>query len=83
MTQKQCLGQIRKLMGTWQKGGLHVLMDECEHLAESGGIDISDDKPDSFYSAKIILHVALLELAEQLRPISQTGNELAENLKNF
>lgn len=83
MTNKQCLGQIRKLIGNTKKGGLHVLMDECRHLVESGGIDLSQDEPDSFYSAKIVLHVALLDLAEQFRPISQVGNEAAENLKNF
>ena len=83
MTNKQCIQQVKKLMGNWKKGGLLVLLDECQHLIESGGIDISEDEPDSFLSAKIILHVALLDLAEQLRPISQTGNEICENLKNF
>lgn len=83
MTNKECIRQIKKLLGTWQKGGLHVLMDECKHLIESGGIDIHEDEPDSFYSAKIVLHVALLVLASQLQPISTTGNEIADNLKNF
>ncbi len=83
MTDKECLRQIKKLIGNYKKGGLHVLLDECKHLVESGGIDLSDDEPDSFYSAKIILHIALLELAEMFRPISQVGNEAADNLKNF
>ena len=83
MTNRQCIRQVKKLMGNWKKGGLHVLMDECRHLIESGGIDISEDEQGSFLSAKIILHVALLDLSEQLRPISQTGNDICENLKYF
>ncbi len=83
MTNKQCLRQIKKLIGDYRQGGIHVLMDECSHLLSSGGIDISEDAQDSYYSAKIILYVALLDLAEQFRPISQSANEIADNLKNF
>lgn len=83
MTNRECLKQIKKLIGNYSKGGLHVLLDECRHLVESGGIDMAEDEPDSFYAPKIILHVALMDLAEQFRPISRVGNEAAENLKNF
>lgn len=83
MTNKECIRQIKKLIGNYKHGGLHVLLDECLHLASSGGINISEDEQDSFYSAKIILHVALLELAERFRPIGGKGNEIADNLKNF
>ncbi len=83
MTNPQCIRQIRKLIENYRQGGIHVLLDECKHLIESGGIDLAEDTADSFYSAKIILHVALLELAERFRPIGKTGNEIAENLKNF
>ena len=83
MTNKQCIGHIKKLMGTWNKGGLNILLDEAKNLLTSGGIDIQGDTPDSLLPAKIILHVALLDLAEQLRPISQVGNEAVENLKHF
>lgn len=83
MTNQECLRQIRKLIGNSKKGAIHVLLDESKYLIESGGIDITEDQPDSFYSAKIILHVALLEVAEQVRPICQVGNDAIENLKNF
>ena len=83
MTNRECIKQVKKLIGNYKHGGLHVLIDQCKHLIKSGGIDISEDEQDSFYSAKIVLHVSMLELAEQLRPISQQGNEVADNLKNF
>ena len=83
MTNKECIRRIKKLIGTWQQGGLHYLMDECHHLLTSGGIDIKGDAPDSLLPAKIILHVALLDLAEELRPVSKLGNEAVENLKHF
>lgn len=83
MTNKQCLRQIRTMMGTWQKGGLNFLLKECERLVSSGGIDLSEDEKDSYFSAKIILHVALENLSGQFRPISQTGDEIAENLRLF
>jgi hypothetical protein len=83
MTNEQCIRQIKKLMGTWQQGGLHVLLDECKNLLTCGGIDIQEDAPDSLLPAKIVLHVALLDMAENLRPLSKGGNEIAENLKHF
>ena len=84
MTKKQCLRQVKKLMGTWQKGGLEVLMKEADRLIRSGGIDLSEeDSRQLLLPQKIILHVALENLSEQYRPISATGNEIAENLKNF
>ncbi len=58
-------------------------MKEAERLIKSGGIDLLDEKKDSFYSAKIVLHVALENLSMQFRPISQIGNEIAENLIHF
>jgi len=83
MTNKQCIGRIKELMGTWDKGGLNVLLDECQHLIESGGIDIEQDSPDSLFSPQIVLHVALQDLVDRFRPVSQQGLEIAENLKHF
>ncbi len=83
MTRKQCLKQVKGMMGTWQKGGLNVLLKEADRLIRSGGIDLSDEKTDSHLAAKIILHVALENLSMQFSPISQTGSEIAENLKLF
>ena len=83
MTNKECLRQIRKLMGSIQKGGLNWLLNETERLINSGGIDLSEEQKDSFYSPKIILSVALENLSKQYAPISQTGSETADNLKEF
>jgi hypothetical protein len=58
-------------------------MKEADRLIRSGGIDISEEETGSYYAAKIILHVALENLSEQYKPISATGNEIAENLKHF
>lgn len=83
MTDKQCIKQIKQMMGTWQKGGLNVLLKECERLVSSGAVDLSGERNDSFYLSKIILHVALENISEQLAPISNAGDEIADNLRLF
>lgn len=83
MTRKQCLRQVKKMLGTWQKGGLEVLMKEADRLIRSGGIDFSEEDRDSFYSPGIILNVSLENLASHYTPASKTGKEIAENLRCF
>ena len=83
MTSRECIRQIRKLIGSRQKGGLKWLLKESERLVQSGGINLSEEQKNSFYVPKIILSVALVNLSEQFAPISQTGSEIAENLKAF
>ena len=83
MTNTECIRQIRKLIGSKQKGGLKWLLKESERLVQSGGVDLSEEQKDSFYVPKIILSVALENLSAQFAPISQTGSEIAENLKAF
>jgi hypothetical protein len=83
MTEKECLRQVKRLMGSWKTGGLAVLMQEADRLIRSGGIELSEEEKDSYFAAKIILHVALENLSAQFRPISATGNEIAENLRHF
>lgn len=83
LTDKECIRQIRKLIGSRQKGGLKWLLKESERLVQSGGIALSEEQKDSFYLPKIILSVALVNLSKQYAPISQTGSEIADNLKEF
>jgi hypothetical protein len=83
LTNKECIRQIRKLMGSRQMGGLKWLLKESERLINSGGIDLSEEQKDSFYSPKIILSVALENLSKQYAPFSASGCEIAENLKEF
>ncbi|HAM52259.1 MAG TPA: hypothetical protein DCP92_16775 [Nitrospiraceae bacterium] len=83
MNNKQCIGQIKRLIGNWNQGGLNILMDECRHLIDSGGIDIAQDSPDSLFSPQIVLYVALQDLADRFKPVSQQGIKAAENLKHF
>jgi hypothetical protein len=83
LTDTECIRQIRKLIGSKQKGGLKWLLKEAERLINSGGVDLSEEQKDSFYVPKIILSVALENLSKQYAPISQTGSEIAENLKAF
>ena len=83
MNNRECLRQIRKLMGSRQKGGLKWLLKESERLIGSGGIDLLEEGKDSFYSPKIILSVALENLSKQYAPFSQSGSDIAENLKEF
>lgn len=83
MTNKQCLNQVKKLMGSLERGGLKVLMKEAEKLINSGALDLSEEDKDSFFAAKIVLHVALENLSRQYTPISQVGSEIAENLRQF
>ena len=83
MTNKECIGQIRKLMGSRQTGGLQWLLKETKRLIESGGIDLSEEQKDSNYSPRIILSVALENLSRQYAPFSQSGCDVADNLKHF
>ena len=83
LTSTECIRQISKLIGSRQKGCLKWLLKESERLINSGGIDLSEEQKDSFYLSKIILSVALENLSGQYAPISQTGSEIAENLKEF
>jgi hypothetical protein len=83
LTNKECIRQIRTLMGSRQKGGLKWLLRESDRLINSGGVDLLEEEKDSFFLPKIILSVALENLSEQFAPISQTGSEIAENLKEF
>ena len=83
MTNKECIGQIRKLMGSRQIGGLQWLLKEAERLVSSGGIDLSGEGKDSNYSPRIILSVALENLSRQYAPFSQSGCDVADNLKHF
>jgi hypothetical protein len=83
LTSRECIRQISKLIGSRQRGGLKWLLKEAERLINSGGIDLSEEEKGSFYAPKIILSVALENLSEQFAPISQSGSEIAENLKKF
>jgi len=83
LTSTECIRQISKLIGSKQKGGLKWLLKESERLVQSGGINLSEEQKDSFYVPKIILSVALENLSAQFAPISQTGSEIADNLKQF
>jgi len=83
LTSRECIRQISKLMGSRQKGGLKWLLKEAERLINSGGIDLSEEQKESFYVPKIILSVALENLSEQFAPISRSGCEIADNLKEF
>ena len=83
MTNGECIRQIRKLMGSRQTGGLRWLLKEAERLVSSGGVDLSEEGKDSNYSPRIILSVALENLSRQYAPFSQSGCDVADNLKEF
>lgn len=54
---------------------------EAIRLAESGGIDL--EKFDDFVPAKVCLHIALLNEANQYAPLSIEAKKVASNLKHF
>jgi hypothetical protein len=54
---------------------------EAVRLAQSGGIDL-ESYENNFLAPKICLYVALLNMAEEYRPLSEY-KEVANNLKNF
>lgn len=56
---------------------------ETTRLALSGGVNTEVVGGDAVLTAKAILYVALLNEAEQYRPLSIDGKKISNNLKRF
>jgi hypothetical protein len=81
MTTKQAMGKIKEMM---HKDGMNALYARCEKLLNSGGIDKADFNRDEYVLPKIILHCALLDLADQYAPPpGQYFQDVIKNLKHF
>ena len=55
-----------------------MLETEVKRLIVSGGIDLDDET-----APKVVLHVALKNIADQYRPLSAGGKKAASNLLHF
>ena len=78
MTNKQAMQKIRQMAKYHNK----YLLKECERLLNSGGISVSDAE-NNFIVPKIVMHVALLNEANQYKPLSTNMRKEVENLKHF
>lgn len=80
MTKKMFLAKFKQLAKDHQK----ALFKEAEKLYDSGAID-TDSYLQDFQLAKIIMHVALLNQAEQYKPLYKNKAILHDivNLKYF
>lgn len=61
---------------------LAYLERETERLVASGGIEL-DEFGDNYEAPKIVLNVALKNLAFQFSPLSANGKAAAKNLSRF
>lgn len=59
------------------------VLDECERLLASGGISFSDTEEGDFSTAKILMYVALKNIAFQYYPPTGTYKKIADNLEHF
>ncbi len=78
MTKKQAIAKIRKMAAEQRK----TLLKECERLLNSGGVDV-DGAENNFLLPKTILHVALLNEANQYKPLTKQTQTDAKNLLKF
>lgn len=84
MTKEQFDQKLTELIDTPEKHTTisHDVFSECQRLVNSGGIDL-DAFEDTYEAAKIVLSVALKNLAYQWRPLSKEGKKIADNLEHF
>lgn len=59
-----------------------ALLKECERLFDSGGIDTVNAE-NNFILPKTIMHVALLNEANQYKPLSKEAQKDTKNLIHF
>ena len=58
------------------------LQKECERLYVSGALDTESAEED-YFIPKIVFHVALLNEAQQYKPLSKEAMQEVNNLKHF
>ena len=58
------------------------IMKRATSILNSGALDL-ENHDDDFFIPMIILHVVLKNLSAQYAPLSDTGREIAKNLKHF
>lgn len=59
------------------------ITEECKRLMNSGGIDIDQFEDESYVPARIILTVALRNVANRVSPVSQEYKSIIKNLEHF
>jgi hypothetical protein len=79
MTEKQLITKIRSMKKDINK----YLEEEAVRIYRCGGIDPEAYNKDEFALPKIILHVALKNLADQYRPLHEPHKATANNLEHF
>ena len=73
-TRSQTIDKIKEMILNLDE----MLETEVKRLIVSGGIDLDDET-----APKVVLHVALKNIADQYRPLSAGGKKAASNLLHF
>ena len=71
--------QTVKKVGEMAHDVERLLLAEVKRLIASGGIDLDSDET----APKVLLHVALQNIADQYCPLSSEGKRAARNLLYF
>lgn len=79
MKSKECENKINEMLPEANQR----IMGECERLFKSGAIDTSSYPDDEYSLPKILLSVALLNVANDLRPLSKPFRDDWKNLLHF
>jgi len=77
-TQKQFLAKVKIMAKEHNK----ALIKECLRLYNSGGVD-TKNADDNYSLPKTIIHVALLNEANQYKPLSQENKKDIKNLIHY
>ena len=79
MTAKQ---EIRERTQQMAEGAFQFLMDEIDRLLVCGALELCNQERAK-HIPKVLLHVALQNIANEYRPLSQEAKADAANLQHF
>lgn len=77
------LEAIKGTMEGQHQNGLDILYELCGAKLESGALDLSDPNISKQAIARVVLHVSLLDLADDYAPETKTFKKMAANLRYF
>jgi hypothetical protein len=79
MRQKQLVSKVRQLL---RKDLSKIIGAKCLELFNSGAID-KESYGNDYLLPKAVLYVALEEVRQSIRPVSDEGKDAVKNLQHF
>lgn len=76
MTDKQCLKKCKELIRN------AMLVDECERLTKSGGINVSEQDKESYIVPRVIVSTAMKNVSDKLA-FNKDMEKMQKNLLCF